>query len=87
VDPTGADDLLLNHRHGLGRELDPQIAARDHGRVGRTHDRVQALDGVRRLDLRDDRRGLALALADLAQLLHLLGAPHERERDEIHPDR
>ena len=42
---------------------------------------------LRRLDLGDDRRRPALALADLAQLLHLLGAAHERERDVVDADR
>ncbi len=36
-----------------GRELDPEIAARDHDTVARRHDALEVLDGVGRLDLGD----------------------------------
>jgi hypothetical protein len=41
VNATGADDLLLDDRHGLGRQLDAQVTARHHRAVGGAHDRVE----------------------------------------------
>ena len=60
------EDLPLDDRHALGRELDAEIAARDHDAVARGDDALEVLDRVRRLDLGDDRRGRAPRVADLA---------------------
>jgi hypothetical protein len=76
-------DLPLDDRHALGRELDPEVAARHHDAVGRGHDRLEVLDRVGRLDLRDDRRGLAPLARDVADELDVVGAPHEAERDVV----
>ncbi len=78
------DDPLLQERHVGGPDLDAQIAARHHQAVGHGHDRVELLDRLGLLDLGDH----ALAAAEprvimLAQILDVLGPPHERERDVV----
>ena len=45
--------------------------------------RLEVLHGVRRLDLRDDRRRRAPRLADLADGVQVLGAPDEAHRDVV----
>ena len=81
--PRHAEDLPLDDRHALGRELDAEVAARDHDAVARGHDALEVLDRVRRLDLGDDRRGRAPRVADLADLQDVLGAAHEAHRDVV----
>ena len=77
------DDPLLHERHVGGADLDAEIAARDHQPVGGRDDRIELLDRLGLLDLRDH----ALAPAELgdhrAQVLDVLGAAHERERDVV----
>ena len=50
-----ADDPLLQARHQLRRQLDAEVAARDHHRIGQLDDPVQPLDRGRLLDLGQDR--------------------------------
>ena len=52
----GADDPLLGGRNPLDRDLDAQIAARDHDRVGGGDDRVEPLQRLLLLDLRHQRQ-------------------------------
>ena len=61
-----AQDLPLDDGHALGRELDAEIAARDHDAVGGGDDALEVLDRVGRLDLGDDGRGLAPVAGDVA---------------------
>ena len=49
------DDRLLDARDLLERTLEPEIAARHHHAVGRRQDRVEVLERLRPLDLRDER--------------------------------
>ena len=48
------DHSLLEQWHGSRADLDARVAARDHHRVGRLHDRPESVHGLRLLDLRDD---------------------------------
>ena len=77
------DDLLLQHRHHLGADLDAEIATGDHQPVGLGEDLVERLDRLRLLDLRDHAGDGAALLDDLLQLADVLGCPHERERDVV----
>ena len=49
-----------------GTDLDPQVAARDHDRVGRGEDLVEHVDRLGLLDLRDHLRVGARLLDQLA---------------------
>ena len=51
-----ADEVLLHHRDPLDRDLDAEVAARDHDAVGGVEDLVEALEGAGALDLGDDER-------------------------------
>ena len=75
-----ADDPLLQARHQLRRQLDAEIAPRDHDRVRELDDPVQPLDRGRLLDLGQDRR----PAADQAPRLgDVLGALHEGQRHPV----
>ena len=76
-----ADDRLLNARHLLERGLDAEIAARHHHAVGDVEDRLDVLPAFGLFDLGDDRD--RTAAQPVAQLLHVAGGAHERERDHI----
>ena len=78
-----ADETLLHQRHLLKRQLDTEVAARDHHGVGHGHDLVEVLEGRRLFDLRHelDRRG-----NEAAQLFDVLGTTHKREREVVHSD-
>ena len=58
--PARADrrlhDALLLDRHALERDLERQVAARDHHRVRAREDRLEVLERELGLDLRDQRR-------------------------------
>ena len=74
------DDALLRDRHLLERQLDAEVAARDHHRVGRAHDALDVLERGVLLDLRDDEhllRNLRAQLGDVG------GASHEAEREVL----
>ena len=51
-----ADDLLLDQRHPARRDLDPEVAAGDHHRVGDRDDAGEVIERDRGLDLRDEVR-------------------------------
>ena len=53
---AGADDELLDQRDVGGADLDAQVAARHHHRVGDCDDVVEVLDRLGLLDLGDDPR-------------------------------
>jgi hypothetical protein len=50
------DDPFLDERHGGRADLYAQVAARDHDRVRDADDRVQVLERLGFLDLRDHER-------------------------------
>ena len=62
-------------------QLDAEVAARDHHAVRGAHDLLGALDRLRLLDLRDQRQARVAA-----DELDVLGAAHERQRDEVDAD-
>ena len=64
-------------------DLDAEIAARDHHRVGLGEDVVEHVDRLGLLDLRDHVRVRARLLDQRAQVAHVGGRAHERERDEV----
>ena len=78
-----ADHALLQHRHLGGADLDAEVAARHHQRVGHGHDRLELLDGLELLDLGDHALAAAVALDQALEILDVLGPPHERERDVV----
>jgi len=47
-------DLLLNPRHALERQLEPQVSTRHHHRVAFSKDLLQPRDGFRTLELGDE---------------------------------
>ena len=53
--PGELEQLLLHDRHALDRQLDAQVAPRDHHAVGHFEDLRRALHGQRLLDLGDQR--------------------------------
>jgi hypothetical protein len=87
VDARKAEDLLLDDWHALGREFDAEVAAGDHDCVGRSDDALEVVDGRRRFDLRDDGRGPAPRLADLAHVPDVLRFSHEREGHVVDAER
>ena len=65
------DDPLLQQRHRRHADLDAEVAARDHDRVGLVEDVVEHLDGFGLLDLRDHvcrRAGLVEQPAQVADV-------------------
>ena len=74
---------FCNERHERGPDLDAEVAARDHDRVGLLEDLVERVDRLRLLDLRDHVRVRAGLLDQRAQVAHVGGRAHERERDEV----
>ena len=79
--PDERDDLLLHDRDLLDRQLDAEVAARDHHAVRGAHDLLGARDRLRLLDLRHQRQPRVLA-----QLDDLLGAADEAQRDDVDAD-
>ena len=76
------DDSLLKRRNPFGRKLDPQVAARNHHRVGVGENALQPLDRRGLLDL-DHQPGL---VADEGPRLgDVLGPLDERQRDIVGP--
>ena len=72
---------LLDHRHLLDRQLDPEVSARDHDAVGDADDVLGARDRLRLLDLRDQRDPRVLADVE-----DVLGAADEAQRHEVDAD-
>ena len=70
-------------RHERRPDLDAEVAARDHHRVGLGEDVVEDLDRLGLLDLRDHVRVRARLLDQRAQVADVGGRADERERDEV----
>ena len=69
------DELLLDDRHFLERQLNPEIAAGDHHGIGRPRHVVEVVDGGPGLDLRDDRQ--RRGARQRAQLADVVGPSDE----------
>ena len=80
------DGPLLHQRHLLQRQLHPQVAAGHHDRVEREHDRLEVVDGLRLLQLGDDRHPPTDPVHDLVDELDISRRAHERQCDQIHPE-
>ena len=80
------DDPLLQQRHERRADLDAEVAARDHDRVGLLEHVVEDVDRLRLLDLRDHVRVRARLLDQRAQVAHVRGRADEGERDEVDVD-
>jgi hypothetical protein len=78
------DDPLLDERYGRRTDLDAEVSAGDHHRVGGADDLVQFRERLRLLDLRDDERRRVARVQELPQSPQVVGRAHERERDEVH---
>ena len=81
--PGEREQALLHERHLLDRQLDPQVAAGDHDRVGRVDDLLSVGGGLWLLDLGDERDLDALFAQVLAHGLEVLAPAHEGEREEV----
>jgi len=77
------DDPLLQQRHELRPDLDPEVAARDHHRVCLLEHGVERVDRLGLLDLRDHVGRRAGLLDQVFEVAHVRGGPDERERDEV----
>ena len=78
--PAAADDPLLDRRYALRRQLDSEVAARHHDRIGYRHDLLEPLNRRRLLELGHDPGAIP---DDGARLRNVFGALHERERDPV----
>ena len=83
--PAGArQDLLLDDRHGLGRQLHAEVAAGDHHAVADFQDLVEVVDRLRLLQLRDDVDLVAAGFVQqLAQIDDVALAADERRGDVV----
>ena len=77
------DDPFLGQRNLLGWELDAQVAARHHDRVGDADDLVDVLQALLVLDLGHDVHGGALVHEELPDLQDVLRLPHEGGGHEV----
>ena len=80
------DGALLHDRNGFQRQFDAQIAAGDHDSVECVDDLLEVVDGLRLLDLGDDGDVTPLLGHDHVHALHVLGAAHERQGDQVGAD-
>ena len=77
----GAVVALLDERHLLRRQLDPEIASRHHYAIGK--DGVQVLDGLRLFQLGYERNVIPSVRDGLPGAHDILRRPHERQGDHI----
>src|SRR5699024_4496462 len=77
------DDGLLDAGQLGEVDLDAQVAAGDHDRVGRREDAVDVLNALGVLDLGDDADLGVVHVQQVADLVHVLGGAHEGGRDEV----
>jgi hypothetical protein len=82
--PALAHDPALDRRHLLRRELDAEVAAGNHHRIGLRDDRIEMLDGGRLFQLRENPR---TAPGKRARLVEILGPLHERQRQPLDAQR
>ena len=77
---AGADQLLLAAGDFLVRDLDAEVAARDHDGVGQADDVLDLVESRRLFDLRDEAGAVADQAARFDQVAGLL---HEGQGDPI----
>jgi hypothetical protein len=80
---VAVDDLLLERRHALGADLDAEVAARDHHRVGGGDDRLEVVEDLGPLELRDDRLRASVVLDEAPDLEHVVDGSDEGLRDPV----
>ena len=81
------DDRLLDARDLLERTLEPEVAARHHDAVGGRQDRVELLERLRPLDLRDERHVGVRRAHDPPRRVAVVGRLHEAQRHEVDAER
>ena len=81
------DDPLLEQRHGRCADLDSEVTARDHDRVGLAQHFVEHLDRLGLLDLRDHACRRPVLSDDLVQIADVGRRAHEREGDVVDVER
>ena len=77
------NDPLLDEREGRDADLDAEVTARDHHGVGLDQDRVQRIDSLGFLDLRDHVSFGAGLVDERSKIANVGGRAHERERHEV----
>ena len=82
-----ARDLLLHARHLLERDLEPKVATRHHHRIGAREHRIEMLQGLGPLQLRDNGRARRMPLGDVSRRLDVGRALDERQRHHVDAER
>ena len=83
-DAAGRQDALLQGRHGLGRHLHAEVAARHHDAVALLDDLVEMVDGGGLLEL---GHHCGAACHQLLQLGDVVGVLHEAQRHPVDAER
>ena len=78
-----ADDLFLDQRNVLGRNLNAEVTASDHDAVGDFENRIEVLDAFEVLDLRHDLHVAIVLLDELADGQDVLRTLDKGSSDEI----
>ena len=90
VPPPRREDLALGRRDAREADLDAEVAARDHERVGRRRDAVEvaaSASGRSIFATIQGRRSAGDRLEEPPELRDVRRAPHEREPHEVDPRR
>ena len=74
---------LLDERHLLERQLDPEVAARHHHAVEGLDDLGEVVDRLGLLDLGDDGQPHADLVHHRVDVVEVRGRPHEGQRDHV----
>ena len=80
------DRPLLNERDHLQRQLHPKITAGHHDTIERFDDFREIVDGLRLLDLGQDRDTDSLLLHDRVHIIDIACISDERKRDHVGAD-
>ena len=75
--PGLCDNLLLDPGKFRVTQRDPKVASSDHNDVRRLNDRINILDGLETLDLRDDVRMAARTAHQLSSKFNVLCAAYK----------
>jgi len=76
-------DLLLNDRHGLRRQLHAEVSARDHHPIAHFEDLVEIVDGLRFLQLRDHVDLIAARFVQKRAELDDVGLAADERRGDV----
>src|SRR5690606_36144641 len=74
---------LLHDRHLLERQFDAEVATGDHDSVEGVDDLIELVDGLRLLELGDDRSGDSDFVHDCTDIVHVLRAADEGQGDPV----